>query len=227
MKLRSWLEVGGGAALLLVATVAWEQAQRVRDEALRADKAEALADTTRRLVTHTAADRALWQRRAVQEAQRADSVDRELGLTRKAYVAATVTIRGLEAAAHAPVTEDSSARRATFHVREVPFTAEATVALPPPPAAGDLQLRIALDPIPLDLRLECGAAEGGGVHQASAVLSGPPWATVQLGRVEQAPEVCSPKPALLSFGSYTKGLETGGLLGIALVLLTHFVFHMP
>lgn len=227
MTCRAWLEVAGGVALLACAGVAWEQAAKVREEALRADKAEALADTTRRLLTRSVTDRAVWQRRAVQQAQRADSVDQELRLTRKAYVAATVTIAQLRASAQAPVTEDSSARRASFHVRQLPFTADADVALPPPPASGDLQLRIALDPLLLDLRLECGAAEGGGVHQASAVLSGPPWASLQLGRVEQAPEICSPRPPLLKLGSYVGGFETGAAVGVLLVLLSHFVLKVP
>ena len=91
---------------------------------------------------------------------------------------------------------------------------------------GDLQLRIALDSIPLDLRLECGIAEGGGVHQASAVLSGPPWASVKLGRVEQAPEICSPRPPLLKLGSYVGGLETGAGIGVVAMLVAHFLLHL-
>ena len=228
LKLRGWLELAGGVALLLCAGAAWEQANKVRDEALRADKVEALADTTRRLLVHAAGDRAVWQRRAVQQGQRADAFDAELGLTRKAFVSASVTITQLEALLWSqPVAQDTDGtRRAAFHVRQPPYTAEAAVALPPPPTPGNLQLRIALDTLPLDLRLECGEAEGGGVHQASAVLSGPPWATVRLGRVEQAPEICSPRPPLLNFGRYVSGLEFGAGIGVVITVVAHFVLHL-
>jgi hypothetical protein len=64
------------------------------------------------------------------------------------------------------------------------------------------------------------------VHQASAVLSGPPWASVKLGRVEQAPEICSPRPALLKLGSAVKGFEWGASVGVVGMLLLHFVAHV-
>jgi len=223
VRARAWLEVAAGVVVAVLLVVAWHRSQEARTEALRADRAEARADTTRLLAVGAVLDQQVWERRALQQEQRADSVDRELRLTRKAYVALRVSIASLDTTVHgqtAALVSDTAVRTAHFDIRQVPFTAAADVRLPPPPAAGDLELRVSLDSLLLDLRLGCGQAGVGGVRPASAVVSGPPWARVALGRVEQAVEVCSPAPPFLpSLGGFWRGAKAGAGLGAGATIL--------
>lgn len=203
--------------------------------ALRADSTAAAVDTSRQLARQALAvlgdSLAGAERRVIQQRQRADQLDRALGRERIALANATIRIRGLEAtlASTGPVRDstvgaDSSVRVADFTVRQPPFTVEATAALPPRPFPGSLRLGITLDPVPVQLRLGCGAADAGGIRPASATLLGPPWAALELGRVEQSAELCrSPAlarkgPSRLKWAVIGAGLvETGRQLLKALV----------
>lgn len=168
---------------------------RAQLAALARDSAEAVADSTRaasaRVQAVLGAELAGVQRRAVQQRQRADSLDRALGLERRARVQVELRADSLHAVATAAVTADSadSVRRARFDVREPPYTATADVALPRPPGSGSLSLRVGLDPAPLELRIGCGAPRGG-IRPATVTAVGPRWLAFELASVEQDPAVC-------------------------------------
>lgn len=176
--------------------------------ALRADSTAAAADQTRKVGERAQAAilKVLGdslngvERRAIQQQQRADALDRALGRERIARVEATARVAQLETIlAGAPVREDSTARVADFTVRQAPYTVTATATLPRPPLTASLRLGVTLDPIPLHLRLGCGPADRSGIRPASATLIGPTWADLQLGTVEQSPDLCH-SPALTSKG---------------------------
>ncbi len=168
---------------------------RAQVAALARDSAEAAADSTRAASAHVqavlGAELAAVQRRATQQRQRADSIDRALGLERRARVRVQLRVDSLQAVATAAVKADSAdrVRRARFEVREPPYTATADVALPPPPATGQFSLRVGLDPAPLELRIGCGTAQGG-IRPATVTAVGPRWLALELAAVEQDPAVC-------------------------------------
>lgn len=168
---------------------------RAQQAALARDSAEAAADSTRaasaRVQAVLGAELAAVQRRAVQQRQRADSLDHALGLERRARVLVELRADSLLAVATAAVTADSadSVRRARFEVREPPYTATADVALPRPPASGSLSLRVGLDPAPLELRIGCGTPREG-IRPATVTAVGPRWLSLDLAAVEQDPAVC-------------------------------------
>lgn len=168
---------------------------RAQVAALARDSAEAAADSTRaasaRVQALLGAELVAVQRRAVQQRQRADSLDRALELERRARVLVELRADSLVAVATAAVTADSadSVRRARFEVREPPYTATADVALPRPPATGHLSLRVGLDPAPLEIRIGCGTPREG-IRPATVTAVGPRWLSLELASIEQDPVVC-------------------------------------
>lgn len=183
------------ALLLYVGTLNLQLASvtRQRDaERWRVDLLEAARDTTRlRLVRTRDSLLRVFQRRVIQEKQRADALDRALGLERRLRVAASVRFdSALAQVAGTPTIADSDGDRSSqFHLRQPPYTVDATAVLPPPPEQGRLVVAVRLDPLPLSLRIGCGPAVRG-VRPATASLVVPPWATVVLDSLSQAPEVC-------------------------------------
>lgn len=218
------------AALLAAGVQSWRlraTQQAAADHALRADSTAAAADSSRQLAARVLAAAvqtmgtamAGVERRAIQQRQRADDLDRALGRERIALAAATVRIQGLEAtlASVGGVREDSGVRVADFEVRQPPYTIEATASLPPAPRPASLRVGITLDTIPLQLRLGCGPADAGGIRPATTTILGPPWATLSLGRVEQDPSLCR-SPALAKRGpSRVKWAAIGA--GVAALVL--------
>ena len=140
------------------------------------------------------------ERRAIQALQRADALDHALGVERAARDSLSVVILGLRATTLSDTVHDTivvsaaarpdTDRTATFELRDPPYTTHAEVRLPAPPSRATLTLAVQLDTLDLSLRLECGAPGADGVRPATAVLTGPRWATLRLGRVEQSPELC-------------------------------------
>lgn len=180
--------------------------ERSAANALRADSAVAANDTTRTIAAENATIALalgdtldMTQRRVVQVKQRNDSLDRALGLERIGKYALTARLDSLQrvVASRSPVTEDSGSRvrRAVFDVRQAPYTAAAAVELPTPPDTGRLDLRIALDPIPLTARLSCAPPNTDGIRSASIETTSPAWASVWFSDVQQSPDLCS-SPAL-------------------------------
>jgi hypothetical protein len=104
----------------------------------------------------------------------------------------------LRVVASAPVvTADDDVRRARFDVRQAPYTIGADVTIPAPPDSARLAIDVALDAIPVDLRVGCGTPDRHGIRAATVDAVTPAWATVRLERLEQVPEVCA-SPAVIS-----------------------------
>lgn len=170
---------------------------RAYQQALIRDVAEAKRDTTRALAPATLPlgdSLHAVQRRALQQEQRADALDRALGLERTAKLALEVKVRTLEVEVRATTTASTrrdSTRRAVFDVRQAPFTVQADVELPPPPAAGQLRVAVALDPVPVELRIGCAPDSGRAVRPAQVTAIGPAWADLRLRHVEQSPDICA------------------------------------
>lgn len=133
-------------------------------------------------------------RRVFQVAPKNDALDRALGLQRVAIAALTVQVQALSArvTSAGPVTTDSAtgARSATFSIDSTPYHGTAAVWLPVS-GQGTMDLNVALERAAIALRLGCGA-KTDGIRSASATLTGPPWLALELGRVEQTPELCNP-----------------------------------
>lgn len=191
-----------------------EQAAHAR-AALDAVNARAAAETTRVVLldsVHRVVDRA-----ALQVAQRPDAVDRAIGGQRMALdslravisalrvtgarssgnvtLVAPPRLRGDSTAAGAPADSGSAmVRRAVFDVRQAPYTAHAVVELPGS-GRGSIDLSVQLDTLALTVRASCGDVDPNGIRPARVAVAGPPWAVVQLARVEQDPDVCR-SPAL-------------------------------
>jgi hypothetical protein len=205
----------GVAAFALLQTSRLANAQRnATAAALAADTLQASADTTRALYIDVAAlaeSLRVSQRRVIQVTQRADALDRSLGLERVARDSLRTTITSLQARVRSDTVfvdraygerrpalrgavggaREADERRAAFDLRSAPYTVHADVTLPPPPAAGSMDVRVDLDTLALEMRIGCGAAGANGVRPASVTTVAPSWASVRLERVEQAPGVCA------------------------------------
>jgi len=172
------------AALALAASNLVAERDSTRDVANANRRAAAVLGDSLRVV----------QKRAVQMEQRGDALDRALGGERRARYALTAAVDSLGRVASAPA---GVSRHASFTLRQPPYTVAAEVQVPDPPDSARMNLRVALDPIPISARLMCSAPDGHGVRSASVVASSPPWARLRLGRLEQAPELCA-SPALVT-----------------------------
>jgi hypothetical protein len=195
--------VGLGVVMLLVAlgmTFTLEERRlaetnrRAVAAAVAAANAEAERDTTRevalanRAVANLMADSArVFERRAVQRKQERDALDRALGMERRNRFAVTASVDPTRlVASPAEIQQSGERRRATFALRQVPYTVNAGVELTPTADSARLEMLIELDPIPIEARVNCGVA-----GRASLVASAPAWARLRLDRVEQAAEVCA------------------------------------
>jgi hypothetical protein len=165
------------------------------------------------------------QRRAVQTEQRADALDRALGLERVARVRLAARVAPITRSARSDtvVGETSEGERsAAFDVREAPYTVHAEVRLPPPPAAGMMAVRVALDTLGLEVRVSCGVPGEAGVRPATATVLGPSWATIRMTKVEQSPDVCAgaghrPAPNLFAAARRWLAERAGVAVGFGVV----------
>lgn len=179
-------------------------AQRaVRRAALSVDSLDAVRDTARRLNAKALGlgdSLAVVQRRAVQVRQVADALDRALGAERAIRQQLAVRVASLEAVVRAegavtpPAAKDSDdeVRRGKFRLRQAPYSVRAEVELPREPSRGSMKIDVALDSIPVEVRVSCGRVGVGDVRPAAVEVIAPAWARASVGRVEQAVEVCSP-----------------------------------
>ena len=143
---------------------------------------------------------ALVEKRVQQTVQHADALDRSLGRERLGRYAAVAVVDSLERMATAGVDTTMGARArdtraATFSLRNPPYTISADVEMPTPPDSARIQLRIVLDPIPIEARVSCTPPDAGGIREATVSVSTPKWVSARLGTVEQSAGVCA-SPAL-------------------------------
>lgn len=197
-------------ALLAAVLGALQQHAAAVRQGLRADSLEAVADTSRRLLTDSLVT--VWGRRVVQAELRADSLDHRLRLRPAVVTRTVVHLDTLTDTIIAPVVVHDSTRHADFRVRQVPYTLLAHAALPPPPVEGRLAVTVTLDPLPLDLRVGCGP-KVGPVRPATATASGPPWATLDLREVRADPDVCNAQPITVT-GMPWWGAGLVGIMGL-------------
>jgi hypothetical protein len=225
-----------GVALLLVLLFLAlrlhdEHAARVRGE-LRADSALAVLDTTRALSgralegarTVYGDSLRVVERLSVQQAQRADALDRALGTERQARVTLSAQVAALHAHASsdAPVEQAGDSLRATFHVEQSPYHIDADVVLPlndaqhvQQPRRGTIGVSVRLDPAPVVVRLSCATpATGQAIRAASVQVAAPPWLSVDVAQVEQAPEVCNAR-ALAGIPARPRSARRWGLCAFA------------
>lgn len=211
LSLRSWAAILSVA--LVVAVVRIEEGrvararQRMGEYALQAANTRAERDSTRRVeglngrVARVLGDSLrLVERLLVQRAQRRDELDRALKRERLARYAMTVRAESLAAITRGvtkvETTDTSSAmRRASFRIRQAPYTVAADVVLPRAPDTGTMSIRVALDPMHVEARVSCTPADGSGIRVASISATGPAWADIRFDRVEQSAELCA-SPAL-------------------------------
>lgn len=206
VSVRTRTEVLLGAVLL--ASLAWQTHAKANAEhragalALQADTLRAVHDTTRRLtmaLNILAAGTQAVQRQAVQVIQRSDSIDRALKLERVAKDDLTATIAELRAQGTTTVAvangTDTASRVAVFTGRQMPYTFRDSVTLPTPPHTATQVLTVSVDSLALEVRLGCGRPNADGIRSAQVTVTGPTWARLSLGRVEQSPDLCH-SPAL-------------------------------
>jgi hypothetical protein len=185
-------------ALLAALVVETVRGSRARGSgllsALRLDSAEAAHDTTREMEIGNLKDSVrVFVRRAEQQEQTADGLDRALQARRMAQVKARVGVAPLDTVVRADTVYVSadSVRRSRFNVRQAPYTVVGELAMRP--GRGDsVALHIEVDTIPLQVRVSCGPPGNGGANRAMVVALAPKWAHVALSAVEQAPSVCNP-----------------------------------
>jgi hypothetical protein len=193
-----------GLALLLVAslalTVQVEEGRvkvaqrRAAVAALRSANGVAERDSSHQLHVGVLGDslRAA-ERQVVQVAQTRDALDRALGRERIARYALTTRMDSLARTVSAVSVRDSlgDVRRAHFATRDAPYTVVADVTMPVPPDSARIALTVAIDSIPIGVRVGCAPPNADGIRTASIVATAPVWARVRLGRVEQSPELCA------------------------------------
>ena len=209
MLANKWLMMGWIGAALLLALVIQQHAliaerHRAATFALGAVNERAMHDTTHAVaLENTTVARLLgdtlvmFERQVVQARQERDAMDRALHAERIARYAMESTVRALHRDTVAAVQDVTvgDTRRAVFDVRDPPYDVHAEVEMPPGPDTSRLSVRVRMDPLPLSVRLVCGAADENGIRAASIAAEAPAWATVRFDRVEQSPELCA-SPAL-------------------------------
>ena len=146
------------------------------------------------------------ERRVVQRRQVNDVIDRSIARERIALYQVQVAVdsfsrvmtsRPVVKPQGASLTDRDSTRRASFAIRQAPYTIAADVALPAPPDSGTLSVKVAMDPVHLEARVGCAPPNAQGIRAATVSATGPAWAAVRFDRVEQGEGLCA-SPALES-----------------------------
>ena len=195
----------GTLLLILVACATWmshasNQLSRAyireRALALKASNLEAVHDSTRNLARENARVAKLlgdslraYEKRVVQQDQPADPLDSAARITRSAMYSLGFKVGEF-------IGKLTKPRRDTvpFHIRQDPYTVDATVSHPPVGDSVTLAVTVALDTIPMTVRVGCRDTGDAGIRAASVMLTAPPWATVRFGDVQQDPGICNPPP---------------------------------
>jgi hypothetical protein len=192
----------------------WFYRDAARNNGLRADSLMAAGDTLRH-------DGQTWLLRAMQLERERDSLDRALKHEPAAQVVTVVRVDSFVVVDSVPVAADpgDSVRSASWERRSAPWTASVTASLPRAPGLARLGLSVALDSIPLDVRIGCGP-KTGGIRSAEVAVTGPTWARVGLSQVSVTPDACNPKSSFLpakSVPTWFAGLAAllGFVVGVA------------
>jgi len=160
------------------------------DNALRVDSLYAVEDTTRIVFADSLRT---FELRAIQAETRADDLDRELDVRSRARADLVVVAEPLDTVVTSPASIDSvGSREATLSIYRTPYTVEAHVSIPLEPLPAIWQLRIGLDPIPLNVRLSCATDSDFDVVPAFVQVTAPRWATIGITNVQQEPGICNP-----------------------------------
>jgi hypothetical protein len=193
----------GTLALILVACASWmkytsdQLASAHASErriALKASNLEAVHDSTRNLARENARVAKLlgdslraYEKRVVQQDQPADPLDSAARITRSAMYRLGFNVGEF-------IGKLTKPRRDTvpFHIRQDPYTVYATVSHPPVGDSVTLAVTVALDTIPMTVRVGCRVTGDAGIRAASVMLTAPPWATVRFDDVQQDPGICNP-----------------------------------
>jgi hypothetical protein len=198
----------GVLALALALTFSVEEQrlthQRARTAvaALAVSNMEAQRDSTRSLALTNARIAAIAgdslrivTKRAMQLEQQRDAFDNALGTERRSVVALDATIDSLTRVATGTTTVAGDVRVAVFDVRQAPYTVHARVEVPQPPDSATIALRVALDPIHVETRIECSSPNQAGVSEASVTAQSSVQTAIHFDRVEQSPAVCQSPPS--------------------------------
>ena len=169
-RIRSWQVRTDSLSLVASNLVAARDS--TRDVALENSRVAKIAGESLRIV----------EKRVVQLSQGRDALDEALRREKVASYGLSLRVESVYVDRRAPTV----GRSAAFHLRDAPYTIDADVALPPPPDSAALRLRIALDTLPVRLRVTCD-----GRTDAAVVVEAPPWAHVALGALSQDPAVCA------------------------------------
>ncbi len=167
--------------------------------ALAVSNAAAERDSTRTLALALLGDSLeVVERQVIQVAQRGDDLDAALKRERKSRYQMSVAVDSLHGTSLAATVHDTvhDMRRASFQLRQPPYTVAADVEMQEHPDSARLSLTVALDPIHMDARLTCAAPDERGIRTATVVAAAPSWANVRFDRVEQSPDLCA-SPALM------------------------------
>jgi len=164
--------------------------------------------------------------RVVQVTQHNDALDKALGRERVARYADNVAVDSLRRVVHAISTDVQrsdaeslrTVRSAFFDIRQEPYTIAAQVDIPPPPDSARIELRVAIDPIPIETRVSCSKPDAQGIKMATVSASSPSWATVRFGRVEQSPDVCGSPGLNSSVQAHRGQLSRRLVLGVGRAL---------
>jgi len=157
------------------------------------------AATNRRIATLLGDSLRLVKKQVIQVAQRRDALDKALGEERRASYAMTTAIDSVQRTMTAAVATSAIApenRHADFVLRQSPYTVSAAVDMPAPPDSARLTVDIALDSIPIGVRVACAPPNSDGIRTASITALTPRWVSARLERVEQSPDLCA-SPALV------------------------------
>lgn len=197
----TWIRTAGIVLVLglIAGLVAWalEAQDRARQAGLARDAAEAMADTVRRERDALDQDLTITRLRAVQQQQDRDSLDDQLRQERRVSTGLRFQVAVLSDSVEGLRDTSSVIPRATFHVRQIPFTIDAAVTIPDPPALPAARFQVALDSADLTVRVGCGPVNAvDQVRPVEVAVRGPTWLRVGLMQPTVDPLLCNPRTPL-------------------------------
>lgn len=200
-----------GLALMVVGgslLYARHKAGQAREAELALDRQEARADTTRRVLSRYMAwlngQAHTYQRRALQAEMQATDREEDIGIDPRARTRLTISLPNIDTTglpSADSVRTENRVRIADLIYQKPPVRLEVTARVPPPPDTATWDVSMALEAIRAELAIGCGEApEGRSIRPATANLTVPEWATVELTEVRTEPGVCNPVSGGWMFG---------------------------